>query len=50
MAWEVSYYQILREGGVEMVAGELECASSTASDLLRRAEQRVVAAVLDERV
>ena len=48
-AWEAGYYEVPREGGVETVADELDCAESTASDLLRRAERRVVAAALDER-
>ncbi|WP_185977311.1 helix-turn-helix domain-containing protein [Haloglomus irregulare] len=48
-AWDVGYYEVPREGDIEAVAGELDCASSTASDLLRRAERRVVAATLDER-
>jgi ribosomal protein S7 len=49
-AWDAGYYEIPREGNIEAVAGELDCAASTASDLLRRAEQRVVAATLDERL
>ena len=49
-AWDAGYYEVPREGGIEAVAGELDCASSTASDLLRRAERRVVAASLDERL
>ena len=49
-AWDAGYYEVPREGDIEAVAGELDCASSTASDLLRRAERRVVAAVLDERL
>jgi predicted DNA binding protein len=49
-AWDAGYYEVPREGDIEAVAGELDCASSTASDLLRRAERRVVAATLDERL
>lgn len=49
-AWNAGYYEVPREGDIETVAGELDCASSTASDLLRRAERRLVAAILDERV
>jgi predicted DNA binding protein len=48
-AWDAGYYEVPREGGIEAVADDLGCSSSTASDLLRRAERRVVAAVLDER-
>ncbi|MFC7325826.1 helix-turn-helix domain-containing protein [Halorubrum rutilum] len=48
-AWDAGYYEIPREGDIEAVAGALDCATSTASDLLRRAERRVVAAALDER-
>jgi hypothetical protein len=49
-AWDAGYYELPREGDIKAVANELGCASSTASDLLRRAERRVVAATLDERV
>jgi len=49
-AWDAGYYEVPREGDIKTVAGELDCASSTASDLLRRAERRVVAATLDERL
>jgi hypothetical protein len=48
-AWATGYYEVPREGGIEAVAEALYCATSTASDLLRRAERRVVAAALDER-
>ncbi len=48
-AWDAGYYEVPREGDVETVAEELDCAGSTASDLLRRAERRIVAATLDER-
>jgi len=48
-AWEAGYYEVPREGDIEAVAGALDCAASTASDLLRRAERRIVAATLDER-
>jgi predicted DNA binding protein len=50
VAWDAGYYEVPREGDIEAVADELDCASSTASDLLRRAERRVVAAILDERL
>jgi len=49
VAWDAGYYAVPREGDIEAVAAELDCATSTASDLLRRAERRVVAATLDER-
>lgn len=49
-AWDAGYYEVPREGDIEAVAGELDCATSTASDLLRRAERRIVAATLDERL
>lgn len=49
-AWDAGYYEVPREGDIETVAEELDCASSTASDLLRRAERRIVAATLDERL
>lgn len=46
-AWKVGYYEIPRRNGIEAVAAELDCAVSTASELLRRAESRLVANVLD---
>ena len=49
-AWEAGYYEVPREGDIEAVAGELDCAGSTASDLLRRAERRVIAATLNKRL
>lgn len=48
-AWALGYYEVPRESGIEAVADELGCAVSTASDLLRRAESRLVAAALGER-
>jgi predicted DNA binding protein len=48
-AWAAGYYEIPREGGVEDVADRLGCVTSTASDLLRRAQRSLVAAALDER-
>lgn len=47
VAWELGYYEVPREAGIEAVATALECAVSTASDLLRRAESRFVANALD---
>lgn len=46
-AWDVGYYELPREAGIETVAAELNCAISTASELLRRAESRLVADALD---
>jgi hypothetical protein len=43
----VGYYEIPREGSVADVAAELGCATSTAGELLRKAEARVVTAVVD---
>ena len=48
VAWDRGYYEVPRSGGIEEVAGALDCAVSTASDLLRRAESRLVANALDE--
>ena len=45
----VGYYEVPRDGGVEAVADELDCAVSTASTLLRRAESRLVADALGDR-
>lgn len=48
-AWAVGYYEVPRAAGIEAVADELDCAESTASDLLRRAEAGLVANALGER-
>ena len=40
----VGYYEVPREGTVEDVAAELDCAPSTAGELLRKAEAAVIAA------
>jgi predicted DNA binding protein len=40
----VGYYEVPRDGAVEDVAAELDCATSTAGELLRKAEAAVVAA------
>jgi len=45
-AWAVGYYEVPRDAGVRAVAAELDCAESTASALLRRAESRLVADTL----
>ncbi|AGB15998.1 putative DNA binding protein [Halovivax ruber XH-70] len=49
VAWDCGYYEVPRETGIERVAAELDCAISTASDLIRRAESRLVANALDVR-
>lgn len=41
-AWEAGYYDVPRRNGIETVAEELDCAVSTASEILRRAEMRLV--------
>ena len=46
-AREVGYYEIPREAGIEAVADELECAVSTASELVRRGEANAVDRVLE---
>ncbi|MFC4436159.1 MULTISPECIES: helix-turn-helix domain-containing protein [Natrialbaceae] len=46
-ARNVGYYEVPRRNGIETVAAELECAVSTASELLRRGEARAVEHVLD---
>lgn len=43
----VGYYEVPREGSVADVAAELECSTSTAGELLRKAEARVVTALVD---
>mgnify|MGYP000229967362 CR=1 FL=1 len=45
----VGYYEVPRTGGIEAVAEELDCAVSTASALLRRAESTLVTQALDGR-
>jgi predicted DNA binding protein len=47
VATDLGYYQIPRSGSVDDVADELGCAASTASDHLRKAEARLVGAVVD---
>jgi predicted DNA binding protein len=46
-AWRVGYYEVPRQAGVEAVADEVDCAVSTASDLLRRAEATLVGNAID---
>ncbi|UPV76483.1 helix-turn-helix domain-containing protein (plasmid) [Halorussus limi] len=43
-AVEVGYYDVPRTGTVEDVAAQLDCAASTAGELLRRAESTVLTA------
>ncbi|WP_339102877.1 helix-turn-helix domain-containing protein [Haloterrigena salinisoli] len=46
-ARDVGYYEIPREAGIETVAAELDCAVSTASELLRRGEANAVERALE---
>lgn len=46
VAWTIGYYAVPREGDLAAVADELGCATSTASDILRRAEAQLVADTL----
>ncbi|QLG48980.1 helix-turn-helix domain-containing protein [Natrinema halophilum] len=46
-AWDVGFYEVPRQAGIEAVADELECAVSTASELVRRGEANAVERVLD---
>ena len=48
-AWETGYLDVPRSGSLDAVAARLDCNTSTASDLLRRAQRRLAAAALDER-
>ncbi|MFP8954822.1 helix-turn-helix domain-containing protein [Natrialbaceae archaeon A-arb3/5] len=48
-AVEVGFYEIPRRNGIEAVADELECAVSTASELLRRGEAGAVEYILESR-
>ncbi|ELZ79436.1 Bacterio-opsin activator HTH domain-containing protein [Haloferax larsenii JCM 13917] len=45
-ALELGYYEVPREATLADVAAELECAESTTSELLRRAERDVLSRVL----
>jgi hypothetical protein len=42
IAWEIGYFEIPRRNGIEAVAAELDCAVSTASELLRRGQANVI--------
>lgn len=46
-AVDLGYYEVPRTAGVRDVAERLDCAASTASDLLRRAESRVMPVALE---
>ncbi|WP_128476052.1 helix-turn-helix domain-containing protein [Halorussus pelagicus] len=48
VAAEVGYYEVPREGSLADVAAELDCAESTASNLLRKAEASVMCRVVGE--
>ncbi|RQG93255.1 bacterio-opsin activator [Natrarchaeobius halalkaliphilus] len=47
VARNVGFYEIPRRNGIEAVATELDCAVSTASELIRRGEAAVVGRTLD---
>nr|WP_303648647.1 helix-turn-helix domain-containing protein [Haloarchaeobius litoreus] len=49
VAVECGYYTVPREGDLEVVAAELDCAPSTASNLLRKAESAVFGRLVDRR-
>ena len=46
VAWDVGYFDVPRRNGIETVAEELDCAVSTASELLRRGEARAISQLL----
>ncbi len=48
VAADVGYYEVPREGSLADVAAELDCAESTASNLLRKAETSVMSRVVGE--
>jgi predicted DNA binding protein len=48
-ALDAGYYEVPRRASVSDVAGALDCATSTAGELLRRAEAGVVAAHVERR-
>jgi len=43
----VGYYEVPREGTIEDVAGRLDCSTSTAGELVRKAESAVVGRFVD---
>lgn len=46
IAWDVGYFDVPRRNGIETVAAELDCAVSTASELLRRGEAHAISQLL----
>lgn len=48
IAWDVGFYEVPRRNGIETVADELDCAVSTASELLRRGEASAIGRILDD--
>lgn len=46
VALDLGYFDVPRRNGIEAVAGELDCAVSTASELLRRGEAHVIGQAL----
>ncbi|RBI60751.1 bacterio-opsin activator [halophilic archaeon] len=46
VAWDLGYFDVPRRNGIEAVAEELDCAISTASELLRRGEAHAIRQVL----
>ncbi|ARS89826.1 helix-turn-helix domain-containing protein [Natrarchaeobaculum aegyptiacum] len=48
VARELGFYEVPRRNGIEAVADELDCAVSTASELLRRGEAAAVERVLED--
>lgn len=47
VAWDVGYFDVPRRNGIETVAEELDCAVSTASELLRRGEAHAISQLLE---
>ena len=47
VAWDLGYFDVPRRNGIEAVAEELDCAVSTASELLRRGEAHAIRQVLE---
>lgn len=46
VAWDLGYFDVPRRNGIEAVATELDCAVSTASELLRRGAAHAIRQVL----
>lgn len=46
VAWDLGYFDVPRRNGIETVAEELDCAVSTASELLRRGEAHAISQLL----